>query len=126
VWVLPSEPASVPLVRERLRELRSEMAADHLDDALLATSEVVTNAVLHGDGSVTVRVWVDGTVVRVEVADGGSAVPRPSADLGGDQAEDGRGLFIVDAVTTRWGVTPEHPGPGKTVWFELGQGDHRD
>jgi serine/threonine-protein kinase RsbW len=121
VWVLPSDTASVPLVRDRLREVRSQIAADHLDDVLLATSEVVTNAVLHGDGLVTVRVWTDGAVVRVEVADEGSAVPQPSADRGGEHAEDGRGLFIVDAVTTRWGVTPVHPGPGKTVWFELGE-----
>ena len=50
--------------------------AELVDTAVLLTSEVVTNAVEHAGGPVSVRVRCDDHVLRVEVADAGSDVPR--------------------------------------------------
>ena len=83
----------------------------------LLTGELVANAVVHGppDGAVTVRVRIDGPVVRVMVSDGGGGVPvvgHPEPT-----APSGRGLALVEALSSDWG-THIVPG-GKTVWFEV-------
>jgi serine/threonine-protein kinase RsbW len=122
LWLLPSEPKSVGVVRQRLTALVARLPTSRLDDVLLTASEVVTNAVLHGDGPVVCRVWLGVNVVRMEVADDGEGVPRLRGDPV-DDGEGGRGLRIVDVLASRWGVTPKRPGPGKTVWFELGRAD---
>lgn len=81
----------------------------------LLVSEVVTNSIRHA--GVGGRVSIDRRegAVRVSVTDGGSGRPEPR------QAEPtdltGRGLAIVEALATRWGVTEQRTG--KTVWFEL-------
>lgn len=87
------------------------------DTVGLLVSEVATNAVLHAEGSeVRVRVLDRGPRLRVEVADGSEALPRPRDAP--DGAEDGRGLALVQALAVRWGV---ESGPdGKTSWFEIG------
>jgi hypothetical protein len=82
----------------------------------------VANAVLHGrvrgrDFRLGLRLYDDGTL-RVEVTDArGDRLPRVP-DPGGEDAESGRGLRIVQAYATRWGVE-EAPANGKTVWAEL-------
>jgi anti-sigma regulatory factor (Ser/Thr protein kinase) len=119
-WSLPPVAESVSAVRHRLSAHLGALPQDVIDDAVLATSEVVTNAILHGEGPVAVTVGHEGGVVRVEVTDAGASVPLPRQ--GHDDEDDGgRGLWIVDCLATRWGVLPRGPGPGKTVWFELGE-----
>jgi hypothetical protein len=84
------------------------------DDALLLTSEVVTNSVLHADGPIWLGLAHTGPVLRVEVADhttGAVTMPESPSDAGG------RGLRMLDALADRWGTDPT-PG-GKVVWFEL-------
>ena len=85
-------------------------------DALaLMVSEVVGNAVEHGDGSVTVEVMSTGSRIRVEITDGGAGVPElRSAPT---DAPSGRGLGIVDALSSSWGWEGR-PDGGKAVWFE--------
>lgn len=91
-----------------------------LDEAVLLTSELCTNALVHtasGDGG-TFGVTVDhrGGWLRVEVNDGGSpSVPAPQAADGMD--EDGRGLAIVGLVADRWGQAGSTRG--RSVFFEL-------
>jgi anti-sigma regulatory factor (Ser/Thr protein kinase) len=89
---------------------------DMLATALLLVSELVTNAVRHGEPPVWLR--IDGTRrLHVGVSDEGADLPmmeRPG-DVG---AESGRGLLLVDALASDWGCDQE-PGHGKTVWFEL-------
>ena len=83
--------------------------------ATLLTSEVVTNAVLHVGGTISVRVMCRPSGVRVEVEDTSGQVP-----VRGDPSHSstsGRGLEIVEALATDWGATRE--GAGKIVWFEL-------
>jgi anti-sigma regulatory factor (Ser/Thr protein kinase) len=115
---LPSELTSVGAARRQVNAVVSTLAPQQLDDALLATSEVVTNAILHGEAPVRVRACAGPHWVRVEVGDGGAGTLRPRRDVADDE-DSGRGLFIVGAVTTRWGARPAVPGPGKTVWFEI-------
>lgn len=84
-------------------------------DVELLTSELVGNAIRHGEAPFTVLVGYDGTKVRIEVGDGSPALPRrlqPAPDATG-----GRGVQIVDEVATAWGVTRTQFG--KRVWFEL-------
>ena len=90
------------------------------DDAILLTSELVTNAVRHGAGEIHCCLWTGPTVVRVEVSDAGSSFPTP-VDVDAD-ALSGRGLHIVSTVAARWGAAPDPSNQGKTVWFEIETG----
>jgi anti-sigma regulatory factor (Ser/Thr protein kinase) len=86
-----------------------------LDDLLLCLSEVVTNAVLHGGPPILVTGGIVDQAIRVEVGDGSTVAPvrRPV-----DQFQPtGRGLHLLDRLTSEWGV--EITPAGKTVWFEL-------
>ncbi|MFF5259977.1 ATP-binding protein [Actinomadura viridis] len=117
VATFPGAGRSVAHARRFVREvLGPEPVADTVE---LCVSELVTNAVRHsasGDGGqVTVAVIADGDVIRGEVTDDGAAGSTPHVR---DEpcAEGGRGMMIVDALSTRWGVTSAPPGA--TVWFE--------
>ncbi len=92
----------------------AKLKADELHLAKLLTSELVTNAVLHGRGQITLGArLVDGRLV-VEVADEGSGFEYEVGRRGFDHLR-GRGLAIVAAESARWGI-----GDGMThVWFEL-------
>ena len=83
-------------------------------DAVLLTSELVSNAVLHARTPFEVEV-TGAETVRVVVRDG-SPDPPEVANPGPDET-GGRGLLLVHSLATRWGyeVTPT----GKSVWFEL-------
>ncbi|MEV4923044.1 SpoIIE family protein phosphatase [Streptomyces roseoverticillatus] len=94
---------------------------DIIDDAVVLTSELVTNAVVHAGTAADVLCMRTGTGVRVEVADRypEREVPLQSSArrIGGVDREGGRGLLLCAALATRWGVeyTPTH----KQVWFQL-------
>jgi two-component sensor histidine kinase len=82
--------------------------------ASVITSELVTNAVQHGGGdSVPIMVIAQGRSVLLSVADNSAAVPqrRRPDDRGG------RGLILIDALSTRWYVQDD--GGGKCVHVEL-------
>jgi DNA-binding NarL/FixJ family response regulator len=109
--------SSVGAARRFVASAVGALGSQDLEDAVvLATSEVVTNAVVHAASEVSllVRMIVGG--VRVEVSDASQLQLERTAP--GLLAESGRGLAIVDALATRWGVDPL-PGGGKTVWFEV-------
>ena len=82
--------------------------------ALLAVSELVTNAFLHGEGDIQLLVRL-AAVLRVEVFDAGAGLPVPRHYS--PTSTTGRGLHLVGHMTDRWGtdVGPE----GKAVWFEI-------
>lgn len=83
--------------------------------AALLTSELVTNAVVHGCADVDLLVRESRGVVRVEVGDTSDRMPVPRpASL---DALGGRGLFLVDHLADAWGV--ERRQRGKAVWFEV-------
>jgi anti-sigma regulatory factor (Ser/Thr protein kinase) len=84
-------------------------------DAALATTELVTNAVVHGRPPIELRLHQENTDVRIEVRDRATYQPRkPRPD---HTAEHGRGLQIVAALASRWGTRPTQHG--KTVWCTL-------
>jgi serine/threonine-protein kinase RsbW len=92
-----------------------------VDDAVLLTSELATNAIVHTvsgmGGMFTVIVCRGDVWVRVEVHDGGSAntpVVSPQTEAG----ESGRGLSVVERLADRWGHYSAGPD-GRVVWFEL-------
>jgi anti-sigma regulatory factor (Ser/Thr protein kinase) len=105
--------------------VRATVAAgweDHVDDMALLTSELATNAVLHGQRPIAVTVEAGGDRIRVEVSDAAPALPM-ELDLG-LETEHGRGLAIVEAIADEWGAE-RVAGNGKVVWAELWDGDGR-
>ncbi len=115
--VLSPHPRAVrdarAFVQDRCRA--GGVADDACDAAVLLTSEIVTNAFVHGrsDARITVTLG-DGTLV-VEVGDDNAQLPQVVEQRA--ESVGGRGLFILDGMASSWG-TVEHP-EGKTVWFEL-------
>ncbi len=94
--------------------LAAELDADKLTAARLLASELVTNAVVHGEGAITVRAQVQSSGVVVEVIDEGRGFQWALGEPEPEQT-DGWGLSIVAAESDRWGTAP---GNGR-VWFEL-------
>lgn len=94
---------------------RAGLDGDMCATAVLLTSELVTNAVVHGRSEARLRVLVGQGRIRVEVGDDNSRYPVVQA--ADPDALDGRGLQLLDVVATRWGVREDTVG--KIVWFEL-------
>jgi anti-sigma regulatory factor (Ser/Thr protein kinase) len=90
-----------------------------LDDAMLLTSELVTNAVRHAghtsDDPIELTVFVDSEVLRVSVRDQGPGFDPSEVPVRSD--EGGWGLNLVRRLSSRWGVT--HVDDGTDVWFEI-------
>ncbi|HET8980552.1 MAG TPA: ATP-binding protein [Solirubrobacteraceae bacterium] len=90
------------------------LAPDELHRAKLLTSELVTNAVLHGRGQIALGARLNDSRLRVEVADEGPGFEYVVGRAPFDRLR-GHGLAIVDAESDGWGVAQ-----GQTrVWFEL-------
>jgi hypothetical protein len=114
------------------RRAQSQPAVVVLDELTetveLVVSEIVTNAVkasggLDGQqrrmetiGVPTVRLWLAANehAVLIQVWDGNDWQPQRREP--GLDAEDGRGLLLVEALTTQWGSSVQDGQPGKTVW----------
>src|SRR6516162_4035815 len=93
-----------------------------VDDAVLLTSELVTNAVVHAGTPVEVTCKLTGGGVEVVVSDGHPArlVPEPPENehIPAERAS-GRGLLLPAALASAWGVT--YGQAAKAVWFRIGQ-----
>lgn len=86
-----------------------------VDTAMLLTSEVVTNAVLHARTDVVVEVVREADGARVGVRDG-SPLP-PALRRHSDTSTTGRGLRLLDQLADSWSA--DRSGDGKTIWFAL-------
>ncbi|MGQ4414050.1 SpoIIE family protein phosphatase [Streptomyces sp. SAS_269] len=113
---------SVATARSFVRDtLQGWGFADIIDDAVVLTSELVTNAVVHAGTHAEVLCLRTEDGVRVEVSDRYPERELPvqsaHAAMGNPDREGGRGLQLCAALATRWGVdyTPTH----KNVWFHL-------
>ena len=86
-------------------------------DAVLLTSELVTNAVLHAPGTCVLEAQFsqDPLWLRVDVFDTSAQLPVPRQPSGNGLG--GHGLHMVDTIAPRWGWA--NVGSGKVVWFEL-------
>jgi anti-sigma regulatory factor (Ser/Thr protein kinase) len=88
---------------------------DTSDTAVLLTSEIVTNAFLHGRSGARVTLTATADRLRVEVVDDNTRLPQVAPP--DREALNGRGLAIVDMLATEWGADSRLQG--KIVWFEL-------
>ncbi|WP_445403069.1 SpoIIE family protein phosphatase [Streptomyces sp. LE64] len=118
----PPASRSVATARSFVRDtLQGWGLTDLVDDAVVLTSELVTNAVIHAGTAAEVQCLRSGDSVRVEVADRYPEREIPlqqsHAALRSPDREGGRGLQLCAALAHRWGVeyTPTH----KHVWFHL-------
>lgn len=84
-------------------------------EVLLVVNELVTNAIVHAAGTVTLALDLQDQTVRIVVADDSAILPTERApDLG---STGGRGLILVASMSLEWGVIEQ--GGGKTVWADL-------
>ncbi|MGW6903299.1 SpoIIE family protein phosphatase [Streptomyces sp. NPDC054940] len=117
--VAPGDPEALTAARHMIRAaVRAWGAADRADEIELVADELITNALMHTEGSavVTLRVLTGSERrLRVEVEDSSSALPRRRE--AGESGVSGRGLLLVDLLTDVWGV--EARGGGKAVWCEF-------
>ncbi|WP_436840264.1 SpoIIE family protein phosphatase [Streptomyces flavofungini] len=117
--VAPNDPEALAEARHMIRAaVRAWGARDRADEIELAADELITNALMHTEGTaiVTLRV-VSGADrrLRVDVEDSSSALPRLRA--ASDDGVSGRGLLLVDRLADVWGV--DSRGVGKCVWCEF-------
>ncbi|MFJ3230757.1 SpoIIE family protein phosphatase [Streptomyces sp. NPDC086787] len=117
--VAPGDPEALTLARHMTRAaVRAWGAGERADEIELVADELITNALMHTEGSaiVTLRVLTGSDRrLRVEVEDSSSALPRRRE--AGESGVSGRGLLLVDTLTDVWGV--EARGGGKCVWCEF-------
>jgi anti-sigma regulatory factor (Ser/Thr protein kinase) len=120
---------AVPCARLHTRQVLWEWSLREIaETAELVVSEIFTNAVrasggldqaqdLTGAGGVpTVRLWLhaDRQKVMMQVWDGNDCPLQPREP--GLEAEGGRGLLLVEALSTEWGSFTPAGWQGKVVW----------
>jgi anti-sigma regulatory factor (Ser/Thr protein kinase) len=118
---IPGRPKHVREARSFVAKALGELHPC-VENAVLLTSELVTNAVMHSasrcsGGTITVQIRESAGGVRIEVADGGSDLSTPVV-RGDVYASDGHGLFLVQSLSDQWGYLRDDEGT--TVWFWLG------
>jgi anti-sigma regulatory factor (Ser/Thr protein kinase) len=120
--LLPSSLNAPAIARQHVELLTDQLPREILETALLAVSEVVANAVLHGAPDIVLEVALVPDELRVSVADSEPAVPSLELNPPSPDRSGGRGLIILDALVDRWGVSAHEERPGKSVWFTLALG----
>lgn len=108
-------PASIAQARAFIERTLSEASADLRDRAVLITSELATNAIVHARSAFTLTATTSAEEVHIAVRNEGETVPVLQAPEQGEP--HGRGLLIANALADRWGIDT---GRGSTtVWFAL-------
>jgi hypothetical protein len=118
-FVLARQEGEVPLARRHIIETVHAWGVpldeETVEAVRLVASELITNAVVHGAGPITVALYHSTGRLVIDVLDGSTAAPR--ADGGGADAESGRGLSLVGLLALSWAWEPTDRG--KRVWAEL-------
>lgn len=116
--MLNRHPTSVGAARRFVRDvLMSRQVADGVVNTVeLLTSEVVTNAIVHGRSGPQLVVAMEDDVIRVSVGD--ISPDLPVRRLSHLDDVSGRGVVIVEELASAWGVQRQRGG-GKQVWFEV-------
>lgn len=115
------------------RLLHGQTDQDQIDDAVLVVTELLTNAIRHAGGPVALTLDRFEKGVTVAISDRGRDIAALPADIvcpfvnspkgtsreagAGDLATSGRGLFLVDAFASGWGVEPAREGKVVTAAF---------
>ncbi|MFC0842263.1 ATP-binding protein [Streptomyces noboritoensis] len=120
-FATPASPESVAFARDRVLTqvnawgLTLEKGAR--EAIKLVASELITNAVVHAEGLITLGLYLGKDRLLLVVHDGSRALPTPPASCDPAESESGRGLLLVNTFADRWGSDPT-PG-GKKVWAEF-------
>ena len=113
---LPAAKTSVRVARQFVRTEISNWGCTPTPDVELATSEVVTNAIVHTNNDLSLWIHrVDGHA-RVEVHDVDPTPPVPQSRH--ERPVGGWGMSLVEALAKCWGVR-QIEGDGKVVWFDI-------
>jgi anti-sigma regulatory factor (Ser/Thr protein kinase) len=126
---LAALPTAVLCARLHAKHLAWEWGLTGVADTIeLMVSELTTNSVQaiagrDGQSAIRLRLLSDQTRVRIEVWDADPRPPAPkdpAADRMPDlEAENGRGLFLMSALSARWDWTPTREPTGKVTWCDL-------
>jgi len=112
-------PADLSAARRARAFVRESLCPRHhpgvTEPALLLVTELAVNAVAHGAPPVTAGLDCRGGTVRLMVSDGSRT--RPTHVHARLDSESGRGVALVDLLSSDWGV--QVTGAGKTVWCDL-------
>lgn len=101
------------------------LAEDQLEDLLIISSELATNAVRHGGGSGRLQLWRDGNVVFCRVSDNGPNIIDPAAGktLPDPTMIGGRGLWLCRRLSDRLYIESSVQGSTVTAAIVLDDGD---
>ncbi|MEU6549333.1 ATP-binding protein [Streptomyces sp. NPDC046915] len=124
-FVFPAAPASVAPARAGVRETLTAWGidGDAADSAVLITSELVTNALTHSASErIVCRLLATPGRLRIEVEDQNRGSLRPVPRQAGPDDQSGRGLMLVEALSSDWGVAGLAHRYGRAVWAELTTG----
>ncbi|HLT15433.1 MAG TPA: ATP-binding protein [Acidimicrobiales bacterium] len=110
--------SEIPRTRRFVAETLERAGVPASDAVLLVASELITNAVRHGEGTVELRILLEPECVRLEVLDEGRVVVRAPSESPSPSALGGRGLLLVEGVSDRWGSRVDESGR-TLVWAEL-------
>lgn len=113
---ITGDARSIPDARRVVRGMVAAWGDELSSVAELLTDELLTNAVEHGGGQFALTASIEEKQLRVVVTDLSSSAPVTVYPAGHD-LERGRGMTIVDAVATNWGI--DRSGSEKSIWFEL-------
>ena len=121
--LLPGQVSAVKTARDHAACLvMAHGLGSLLDDTVMVTSEIVTNAIVHGSPAglpVLLEAEVAASALRVSVLDYSDQLPVLRQWAPGS-AESGRGLNLIDALAKSWGGHACHAyGFRKVVWAEL-------
>lgn len=119
VFSLQRDPTGARQARRHVAKACDGLARDVVEIAQLLTTELVTNALDHGEGEITLGITRTPDDLRIDVGDAAPERPRPRSAQP-DQTR-GRGMLLVESMATAWGVDPPADG-GKRVWFRLRTG----
>jgi anti-sigma regulatory factor (Ser/Thr protein kinase) len=115
-------PEAAAKARRAISKLRADIDPPLMETLRLLVTELVSNSVRHArSDTVVLRVLVGRSVVLTEVSEEGpgfdpdhSVAGKPGTD------ESGWGLFLVERLAHRWGVSQAEDAT--KVWFELRRG----
>ena len=120
VFELAARPTAGTAARRALLAGRGTLPTSVRDDVLLLLTELVSNAVRHAEAGADRPVRVEflqrARTVRVAVFDEGTGFTADGPRSEGDKS-GGWGLFLVDQIADRWGITPTESGT--CVWLEI-------
>jgi len=109
-----ANPASAAMVRNYVRDSLSPWNVSS-DTAMFIANELATNAIVHAHSAFLVEVSLDERTCRIAVVDHDPEPPRMERVR--QSSPHGRGLTLVNALSSSWGV--ETREDGKAVWCDI-------